>query len=129
MSFENRLFIPQFSTERMFPSVGGLELKLFFNSSEFCLMSSRDEPIPDVILQIERLDLKYRRVQLSEQAASNVTEMMRRERRLLYNIIEYDHQNYQLYKGTRYRTTPDATLSVWPRRMFVMFVNTKNFAG
>ena len=87
MRFEGRLFIPLFSTERLFPSVGNLELKLYFNSSEFCLMATKDESIPDAHLQIERMDLKMKRIMLSEQAQIDVESLLQREKRLLYPLI------------------------------------------
>ena len=90
MSFESRLYIPIFATERLMPSTGSLEVKVFFNSSEFLLMAAQNEAIPDCRLQIERLDLKLKRVQLSESASNHVSDMLAREKRLLYNIIDYE---------------------------------------
>lgn len=129
MRFEGNLFIPLFATERLFPSVGNLELKLYFNSSEFCLIGATDKPLPDVKLQLERLDLKYKRVELSEGSLDGVNKTLSTEGRLLYPIIDYEVQNYVFYKDTRFRTSADTVLPGWPRRMFVFFVRSTNFSG
>jgi hypothetical protein len=87
---ESRLFIPIFASERLFPSQGNMELKLHFNSSEFLLMVGQDKPVPECKLRIERLDLKIRRIQLSEAAQNSVGRIMALEKRFLYNIIDYE---------------------------------------
>ena len=129
MSFEGRLFLPMFATERLFPSTGNLELKLFFNSKEFVLMGSPHEAFPDCKLQIERMELKFKRIQLSESAHGNINSMLLREHRLLYPILDYEVQNFVFYKDTKFRTTPETVLPGTPRRIFVMFVRSENFAG
>ena len=129
MTFESSLFIPMFATERLFPSVGNMEIKIYFNSSPFCLMGAKDTPLPDCKLQIERLDLKLKRIEISEKALTNVNETLNKEGRLLYPIIDYEVQNYVLYKDTKFRTSADTVLPGWPRRMFVFFVRSENFAG
>ena len=129
MSFEGPLFLPMFATDRLFPSTGNLELKLFFNSSDFVLMGSSTEAFPPCKLQIERLELKLKRIQLSETAHGNVNSILQRERRLLYPILDYEMQNFVFYKDTTFRTTPETILPGTPRRIFVMFVRSDNFAG
>ena len=62
-------------------------------------MASRVEPLPDAMIQIERLELKLKRIELSEKSLGNVTEVMRREGRLFYPFTTstYDSQMYMLY--------------------------------
>ena len=79
MRFEGPLFLPMFATDRLFPSTGNLELKLFFNSSDFVLMGSSTEAFPPCKLQIERLELKLKRIQLSETAHNNVNSILQRD--------------------------------------------------
>ena len=44
MRFSDRLFIPLFTTDRLMMSAGNLMVKIFFNTSNFCLIADKLKP-------------------------------------------------------------------------------------
>ena len=92
-------------------------------------MAASDAPIPESKLQIERMSLKLRRVQLSEEATEKVGNLMQQEGRLYFPVTDYAVQTFLFQKGTKFRSTPNSIMPNMPRRVFVLFVDSDSFAG
>ena len=117
-----RLFLPPFATERLLPSHCNWEFKITFVPSDFVTLVGQpeeSETVREVKLMIEKFEMDFHRIQLSEKADYEFRTNLQRNGSLSIPFMDYSIQSFQVTDGVQMMTTPTATVTGYPRRMIL----------